>query len=115
MGLLHPGESSGWMNFSREVSDDWNFWDDFESRDKIVDSMITAGHTEVSKTEKLKLGFRVLANQQLILKERLTRILNDLPFEIFLGYTDSFRFSGCEQWNNVARMVREFTGCKSDK
>jgi len=115
MGLLHPGESSGWMNFSREVSDDWNFWDDFESRDKIVDSLIRKSRTEISKMEKLKLGFRVLANQQLILKERLTRTLRELPFETFLEYADSFRFSCCDQWENAARMVREFTGCKSDK
>ena len=59
--------------------------------------------------ERRKIGFRILANNQLILKERYTKLFQDIPFEALLGYLDSFDFENCETWEQVSNLVMKYT------
>ena len=113
MGTVHPKENSEWMIFSTKSKQSWIFWDDFNSRYKAVNSLIKKYQIDVSEFEKFKLGFRILANNQFVLKERYNDLFKHIPFESFISYTDSFKFNNCEVWNAVADMVMNYTKLKS--
>ena len=109
MGTLHPKVDSAWMRFSSLASQGWSFWKEFEMREKYEAEALKRYPTEMSLLEKRRLGFRILANNQLILKERYAKIFQDTPFEALLGYLDSFDFSNCEIWERVSNLVMEYT------
>ncbi len=109
MGTIHPKENSEWMNFSKLSKQKWNFWKDFESRDKHVEEIINQYSLDVSKLEKMKLGFRLLASNQLILKEGYSEIFKEIPFEEFLSFLNSFHFKECEIWEGVSNLVKNYT------
>jgi len=109
MGTVHPKEKSEWMCFSGLTKQKWNFWEEFESRDNCVGEIIKKYSIEISELEKRKIGFRVLANNQLILKEAYTKILQNIPFELLLSYVNSFNYSNCEFWDGVINLVMDYT------
>ena len=112
MGTVHPKENSEWMIFSNNVKQKWNFWDEFNSRDKVVEDLINKYQVNISEFEKYKIGFRILANNQLVLKERLIIMLSNVPFDSFLNYADSFTFKNCEVWKAAADIVMNYAKLK---
>ncbi len=110
MGTVHPKADSDWMRFSKQASKGWNFWQEFAARFERADEALKAFDYDVPQMEKHKLGFRLLANNMLIQKERYPRIFADTPFESLLGYVDAFCFERCEVWQAVADMVMQHTG-----
>lgn len=113
MGTVHPKEDSEWMDFSRLTKQKWNFWKEFKLRDKYVEEVIKKYSTDVSDLEKMKIGFRILANYQLVLKEGYAKIFQDIPFESLLNYLNSFNYNNCEIWEAIANLVVNHT--KSEK
>lgn len=113
MGTVHPKENSEWMRFSKLATQKWDFWEEFALRDKYVEGLISKYGIEISELEKLKIGFRILASNQLILKEAYANIFKDIPFESLLGYVDSFNYKNCEVWDRIVDIVMRYT--KSDK
>ncbi len=109
MGTVHPKEDSEWMHFSKLAKQKWNFWEEFKSRDKYVEEVINKYPADVSELEKQKIGFRILANYQLVLKEAYPKILKDIPFESLLGYLNSFNYDNCEVWEGVTNIVKNHT------
>ncbi len=112
MGTVHPKENSGWMSFSKSAKQKWNFWEEFNSRDQIVEDLINKYQINVPKFEKLKIGFRILAIDQLILKETYTSLFKNIPFESFINYVDSFNFNNCEVWGEIVDIVKNYTKSK---
>ncbi|MFA5239391.1 MAG: cellulase family glycosylhydrolase [Phycisphaerae bacterium] len=108
MGTIHPKADAGWMRFSGSTKQKRDFWDEFKFKDSFVDELAKKYSMEISGMEKRKLGFRILANNQLIMKEVYTKRLKDIPFEEFLGYADSFKYSNCECWEGVVNLVRKY-------
>jgi hypothetical protein len=105
MGTLHPKESSEWMIFSKRVKQSWDFWQEFGMRDQSVAQLVEKVPIEIPESLKLKLGFRLLANNQLILTEAYKNIFEEIPFNFLIQYTNSFNFNQCEIWLNVAQIV----------
>jgi endoglucanase len=110
MGAVHPTADSNWMRFSERASDGWSFWQEFPARFERTDEVLKAYNYDVAPMVKHKLAFRLLADNMLIQKERYPRIFEDIPFDSFLGYVDSFRFERCEVWQDVADLVMKHTG-----
>ncbi|MDD5328315.1 MAG: cellulase family glycosylhydrolase [Phycisphaerae bacterium] len=108
MGTMHPKADSPWMRFSASTKQKRDFWDEFKFRDSFVDELAKKYSMEISSLEKRKLGFRILANNQLVMKEVYAKLFKDIPFEEFLGYLDSFKYSNCECWEGVANLVRKY-------
>jgi len=113
MGTVHPKEDSEWVCFSKLAKQKWDFWEEFKSRGKYVEELIGKYSADVSELEKQKIGFRVLANYQLVLKEAYSKIFKDIPFELFLSYVNSFNYNNCEVWDGVVNIVTSHT--KSQK
>jgi endoglucanase len=109
MGTVHPKENSQWMNFSKLAKQNWSFWEDFDLREKYVDEVISKHPADVCEPERRKIGFRVLANYRLVLKEVYSKILKKIPFDTFLGYVDSFKYSNCEVWDGLVNTVTGHT------
>jgi len=109
MGTVHPKEDSEWMNFSKLAKQNWSFWEDFNLRDKYVEKVVSKYKAGVSELEKRKIGFRILADYQLVLKEAYSEILKAIPFESFLDYLDSFNYGNCEVWEGVVNTVLRHT------
>lgn len=109
MGTLHPKVHSAWMKFSKSARREWNFWEEFNWRYGYVENLVDNFKIDVSDLEKLKIGLRVLANNQLILKEGYTELLKAIPFESFLRYVDSFNFDHCEVWDRLVDIVVKHT------
>ncbi len=109
MGTVHPKKDSEWMHFSKLAKQKWNFWEEFKLRDKYVEEAINKYPTDVSELEKRKIGFRILANYQLILKEAYPKIFKDIPFESFLNYVNSFNYNNCEVWEGIVNLVMNHT------
>ena len=109
MGTVHPEQDSKWMDFSKSVKQKWNFWEEFNLRERYVNNLISRYSTEASPLLRLKLGFRILANTQLVLKEAYAKIFKDIPFESFLHYVDSFEYKNCKVWDNLAEIVMRYT------
>ena len=109
MGTVHPKEDSEWMDFSRLTKQKWNFWEEFRLRDKYVEEIIKKYSTDVSDLEKMKIGFRILANYQLVLKEAYAKIFQDIPFESLLNYLNSFNYNNCEIWEAIINLVMNHT------
>jgi endoglucanase len=114
MGLVHPKEDSQWLKFSKLAKGKWDFWQEFAMVDSYAEELVNKYQADVPEPEKRKIGFRILANSQLVLKERYTRIFKDIPFEALLGYVDSFNFNSCEIWDDLARLVRIYSKSKND-
>ncbi len=108
-GTVHPKANSEWMNFSKLARQKWNFWKEFESRDKSVEEIIRQSSSNIPQLERMKIGFRILANNQLVLKEGYPKIFEKIPFEEFLRYLDSFDLKDCEIWDNVRNIVMNCT------
>ena len=113
MGTVRPKENSQWMNFSNKAKQKWNFWDEFNFRDKAVDNLIKKYQVKISEFEKYKIGFRILANDQFVLKERYNDLFINIPFESFINYTDSFKFNNCEVWDKVADIITHYSSLKN--
>ncbi len=109
MGTLHPKEDSQWMSFSELTKQKWDFWKEFKSRDKYVRQLIERYSAHVCELEKQKIGFRVLANHQLVLKEAYPEIFRNIPFEQLLNCVNSFNYNNCEVWNEVVNIVTGHT------
>lgn len=109
MGTVHPRENSEWVDFSKSAKQKWIFWDEFNTRDKVVETLIDKYRIKITEFEKLKIGFRILAIDQLILKETYTQLLQNIPFESFINYVDSFKFDNCEVWKEVVDMVVNYS------
>jgi len=112
MGTVHPKENSEWMDFSRLTKQKWNFWEEFRLRDKYAEEIIKKYSTDVPELEKMKIGFRILANHQLVLKEAYGKIFQDIPFESFLSYLNSFNYNNCEIWEAIINLVMDHTKSK---
>ena len=109
MGTVHPKEDSDWIVFSDNVKQKWNFWDEFNSRDKIVEDLINKYQVNISEFEKYKIGFRILANNQFVLKEKYNNLFIDIPFDSLINYVDSFKFDNCEIWKEVVDIVVNYS------
>ena len=109
MGTVYPKRNSKWMTFSKRAKRKWDFWGDFEGRDKYIGEVIKKYPTDVCELEKRKIGLRILANYQLVLKEVYAKILQDIPFKEFLSCAESFDYKNCEVWQAVADMVANHT------
>jgi len=109
MGTVHPKADSAWMKFSTLASQGWNFWEEFEEREKYENEALKRYPTEMPALEKRRVGFRILANNQLILKERYAKTFKDIPFKVLLSYLDSFDFDNCETWDRVSSLVMKYT------
>lgn len=109
MGTLHPKADSAWMKFSVSASQGWDFWKEFEMRETYETEALKRYPTEMPVLEKRRLGFRILANNQLILKERYTKLFQDIPFKALLDSLDSFSFDNCETWERVSNLVMKYT------
>lgn len=109
MGSVHPAEDSEWMAFSKKANQEWNFWKDFHQMDQLVDQMIAKYPATVSENGRRKIGHRILADYQLIIKERYPELLSKIPFEEFLRYPESFEFDSCEKWDAVINLVKKYT------
>ncbi len=109
MGSVHPQKDSGWMQFSKLAKRKWSFWEEFESRDRYAEEIIKRYSTDVSALERRKIGFRILADYQLVLKEGYAKIFKDIPFETLLSYVNSFSFRNCEVWDDVVNLVMDYT------
>jgi endoglucanase len=113
MGTVHPKAESDWMDFARQVSKGWSFWREFPARFERAEEALSGYDYDVPDIVKHKIAFRLLANNMLIQKERYPRTFQEIPFESFLGYVDSFRFDRCEVWQTVADLVKKYA-VKSD-
>jgi endoglucanase len=109
MGTLHPKENSDWMALSKRANREWNFWKDFNQMDQLVDRMIQKYPATVSENEKRKIGHRILADYQLIIKERYPELLTKISFEDFIRYPESFEFKNCEKWDGIINLVKKYT------
>ncbi|HEQ72669.1 MAG TPA: hypothetical protein ENN69_09285, partial [Spirochaetia bacterium] len=109
MGTVHPKADSGWMDFSTKARRGWNFWDDFTARETTVDAILAQYPTAITDRERLKVGFRVMADYQLVLAAGYPELLTTVPFATLLEAARSFRFENCEVWRTVADMVRNLT------
>jgi endoglucanase len=109
MGTLHPKADSAWMSFSRLASQGWNFWEEFGKREYYETEALKKYAIEIPELERRKIGFRILANHQLILKERYSKLFKEIPFEVLLSYLDSFKFDNCEIWEEVSSLVMKYT------
>ena len=109
MGTVHPKENSEWIMFSNKVKQKWSFWDEFNSRDEGVKDLINKYQVNISEFEKFKIGFRILANNQFVLKEKYNNLFTDIPFESFINYVDSFNFNNCEIWKEVVDIVVNYS------
>jgi len=107
MGTVHPREDSEWMNFSKLASKDWNPWEGFKYLVKDVEKLIDNFSIDVPEMEKIKLIFRISANNQLILKEANAKLFKEIPFDSLYNYLDSFNFNNCETWDRVIEIVRD--------
>jgi len=110
MGSVHPAENSEWMNFSRRVCYDWNFWEDYNRIfEEVEDIIINKYPTEINQSLKRKLAYRMLCNYQYVLTERYDSIFSKIPFEELLGYLDSFKFENCEKWEKLINLIKKYT------
>ncbi len=109
MGTLHPKENSEWMAFAKKAGREWNFWKDFDQMEQFVHQTIEKYPTELSENEKRRIGHRILADYQYIIKERYPELLSKIPFEEFLRYPKSFEFNNCEKWGAVINIVKKYT------
>lgn len=114
MSMMHPKENSPWMHFAKCAGQKWNFWEEFRLRDNYVEDLIKQYNLAVPELDKLRIGFRILANQQLVLKETYTEIFKNIPFETFLTYPDSFLYKNCELWQPIANLVTNLTQPNND-
>ncbi|MBN1303703.1 MAG: cellulase family glycosylhydrolase [Anaerolineales bacterium] len=109
MGTLHPKADSSWMQFARQANHGWLFWDEFEARERYAEEALKRYSIEITRLEKLRIGFRYLASNQIILKEGYTSVFEELPFETLMGALDSFEFDRCETWEGIKQLVTKYT------
>jgi hypothetical protein len=110
MGALFPRADAPWMRFAQRTCGRWDFWDAFQGAARSVDALARTFDTPVTPALRRRLQHRLLANEQLVLAERLRGILEGIPFEELLTYPESFRLAACESWTGVLDVVRRYTG-----
>ncbi len=111
MGSLYPNINSKWMEFSRNVCLDWEFWQDNAESDKEVKNLFKSHSININDNLKLKqkLKFRIMANRQLLQIENYPNAFSELDFDEFLTYPESFLFENCEQWDEIIQMIKVYT------
>ncbi|MHA2246227.1 MAG: glycoside hydrolase family 5 protein [Candidatus Hodarchaeales archaeon] len=107
MGCVRPKENSLWMRFSRLMSKDWRFGDEF-SKYLISNEVIkNLGLTHLQQNVQRKLNFRLMANEHLVRSSQFKEILAQIPFDELITYPESFLFENCEIWEIIAEIIKK--------
>ncbi len=104
-GLLHVREDSAWMRLAARVRSDVSYVQ--ESRLLLRDDERLAAHAfPIHPHTRHVLKRRTIADQQLVMVEKLRHVLRDVPFAALLDAAGAFRFDRCVPQPELLRMVR---------
>ncbi|UCE13389.1 MAG: cellulase family glycosylhydrolase [Candidatus Heimdallarchaeota archaeon] len=108
MGCVRPKEESQWIRFSKLLSKDWRFGDEFKKYLISNEVIKNLGLTHLPQNVQRKLNFRLMANEHLIRSSLFKETLVKIPFDELITYPESFLFENCEVWEGVAEIIKQF-------
>jgi endoglucanase len=109
MGLMYPKTESGWMSLVRRV--DFDHQSEHVLSDKVFDLLEQEPQFKpISEEDRFRLAFRIRgAFHDLFLNQCLKPALEQIPFEEFLTYADSFLWEQCEYYPEIAELFKSYT------
>lgn len=106
MGSIHPKKNSAWPLLSKKIRKDWLF--SGELKQSYIDlEKIYPGINQLAEPVKHRLRFRMLADRQYLLVNRMEEDLKKIPFEELIQAVRSFHAEECEQWEEITGHVRK--------
>ncbi|AGB40282.1 endoglucanase [Halobacteroides halobius DSM 5150] len=109
MGLVYPQNDTPWMKLVDSSS--WDLWDEKKQSKDVFDFLEEKGYVEpLSEKMRFKLDFRLRAMlQEIYIEQKLKNLLNNIDWEEMKCYTESFLWSNCSYYEEIATLVKDYT------
>lgn len=106
MGLMRMKQGTAWMKMAARLQSDVSFIQ--ESRLlQAEDERLKQYAFPIDPYTKHILKRRTIADQQMIMTEKMESVLAGIPFPELLASTGDFRFANCEPQPELVRMLRD--------
>lgn len=111
MGIVYPREETPWRQLTGRIRKVWNQHQEQEKGEALVDYMAKTYFQPISKEMRYPLQFRMRTIMQVIcVEQNLKPFLRELPWEEIYLLPESFHWDQCETWDELADLVRKYTG-----
>jgi hypothetical protein len=109
MNLLHPAPDSPWMQLSRKACADWNRGHSNRRAEEMIEELYTRhGETDIPPHRLWHLKYRLRGSEHYPLAQRLSRLLESVPFEKCIRLPESFLLERCERYEPMYEIVRRY-------
>ena len=111
MGISYPREHTPWRQFTGQIRQVWDQQQEQEKGEALVDYMAATYFKPISREFRYPLQFRMRTIMQAVcVEQNLKPFLRKLTWEEAYRLPESFRSEHCETWEELADVVRKFTG-----
>ncbi|MBW4083693.1 glycoside hydrolase family 5 protein [Paenibacillus sp. S150] len=111
MGIVYPREDTPWRQLTGRIGQVWNQHKEQEKGEALVDYMAETCFRPISGELRYPLQFRMRTIMQVVcVEQNLKPFLQELPWEDAWQLPASFHWEQCGQWDELAALVRRYTG-----
>lgn len=114
MGIVYPREETPWRQLTGRIRQVWDQQQEQEKGEALVDYMARTYFKPISKEQRYPLQFRMRTIMQAVcVEQNLKPFLEELPWEEAYRLPESFRWDRCTTYEELARLVRQYTAAGS--
>ncbi|MDI4649844.1 glycoside hydrolase family 5 protein [Cohnella hashimotonis] len=113
MGIAYPREDTPWRLLAGKIKQVWNQHEEQGKGEALVDYMAQTYFKPISTEARYPLQFRMRTIMQAIcVEQNLKPFLEELPWETVYRLPESFRWEQCDYCEELAALVRKYTGVR---
>lgn len=110
MGLVYPKKDCLWLQFSKEIYEDWTHYKEMDMGEKYINDISKDFKGEVSDELKYHLQFRQRAILFSLQKEQILRpLLEKWGYDKIKDLPKSFLFENCGYYDDYRKLIKKYT------